>query len=344
MSRRLAELAEIVGGAVRGNPDREIDGLGTLESAGERRLSFVTNPRYRRKALASRAGALLVGESLAGLDRDLLVAEDPYYALAQLLEVFHPAEPAATGVHPTAIVGAGAELGPDVLVGPYAVIGEGAVVGAGAAIHAHAVVGRGARVGEGAVLHPHVVIYDGVEVGARSILHSGVVLGCDGFGYATHDGVHNKLRHVGRVVVEDDVEIGANSAVDRSLLDETRIGAGTKMDNLVQIGHNVRVGRDCLLVAQVGIAGSTRLGKGVVMAGQAGAAGHLEIGDGASVAGKSAVFQSVPAGARVAGIPAGDAAAWRRQQAIASRLAEMLRRLRALERRVGGDREEKSSE
>ncbi len=344
MTRRLAELAEIVGGAVRGNPDREIDGLGTLESAGERRLSFVTNPRYRRKALASRAGALLVGKSLAELDRDLLVAEDPYFALAKLLEVFHPPEPPPSGIHETAIVGAGAELGPGVYVGPYAVVGEAAVVGAGAAIHAHSVVGRGARVGEGTVLHPHVVLYDGVEVGARCVLHSGVVLGCDGFGYATHDGVHTKLRHVGRAVVEDDVEIGANSAMDRSLLDESRIGAGTKMDNLVQLGHNVRVGPHCLLVAQVGIAGSTRLGAGVVMAGQSGAAGHLEIGDGASVAAKSAVFRSVPAGARVAGIPAGDAAAWRRQQAIASRLAEMRSRLRELERRLGGEREDTDSE
>ena len=212
---------------------------------------------------------------------------------------------------------------------------------AGAVLHSHVVVGRDCIVGAGAVLHPRVVLYDGVEVGARCILHAGVVLGSDGFGYAYHDGAHQKLRHVGRTVVEADVEIGANTTVDRALLEETRIGAGSKIDNLVQVGHNVRLGPGCVLVAQAGISGSTRLGAGVIMAGQSGLSGHLELGDGVRVAAKTAVFKSVPAGRTVAGIPAVDVADWRRQQALVRRLTELRRRLRELERRIGnpgGDR------
>lgn len=335
MVHRLAALAELVGGTVEGDPERLIEGLSTLERAGPAQLSFLTNPKYRPQALASKAGALLVGPALAGLGRDLLIADDPYFALAKLLDLFHPAAAAVAGIHPTAVVADGAEVDASASIGPYAVIGAGSRIGAQAVLEAHVVVGRDCRVGEGAHLHPQVVLYDGTELGARTILHSGVVLGADGFGFATRDGVHRKLRHAGRVVVEADVEIGANSAVDRALLEETRIGEGTKIDNLVQVGHNVRTGRGCLLVSQAGLSGSVRLGDGVVLAGQAGVAGHLELGDGSRVAAKSAVFKSVPAGATVAGIPAVDAAAWRRQQALAGRLAELRRRLRALERLVG---------
>ena len=166
------------------------------------------------------------------------------------------------------------------------------------------------------------------------------MLGSDGYGYAYHEGQHEKLHHVGRVVIESDVEIGANTTVDRALLDETRVGAGTKIDNLVQIAHNVEVGKGCLLISQVGIAGSTKLGDGVIMAGQSGAAGHLSLGDGVQVAGKSAVFQSVEAGKKIAGIPAVAAADWRRQQALVGRLGELRRRIRQLERALNGDEEE----
>jgi UDP-3-O-[3-hydroxymyristoyl] glucosamine N-acyltransferase len=184
------------------------------------------------------------------------------------------------------------------------------------------------------VLHPQVVLYDGVDLAAEVTVHAGSVIGADGFGYATHDGVHHKVPQVGRVVVESGVEIGANAAIDRATLGETRLGAGTKVDNLVQVGHNVQTGRACILCGQVGIAGSTRLGDGVVLGGQAGVADHLEIGDGVQVAGKSAVFESVEGGAR-GGIPAIDLRRWRRQTASLKRLGEMLRRLRSLERQVG---------
>jgi UDP-3-O-[3-hydroxymyristoyl] glucosamine N-acyltransferase len=238
-------------------------------------------------------------------------------------------------VHSTAVVEPGASVDPTAAVGPYAVIGAGSRVAAGAAIGSHAVLGRGCSVGEGAVLHPHVVLYDGTEVGEGSEIHAGVVLGSDGFGYATHKGVHHKVPQVGRVVVEAAVEVGANTTIDRATLGETRVGAGTKIDNLVQVGHNVRIGKASILCGQAGIAGSTKLGDGVVLAGQAGVAGHLTLGDRVQVAAKSAALSSVEPGLTVAGIPAVDVGKWRREVALRARLekrlAEVNRRLAALE-------------
>jgi UDP-3-O-[3-hydroxymyristoyl] glucosamine N-acyltransferase len=335
---RLAELAELVGGRIEGDPERAVETIRILEEAGPADLSFLTSPRYRAQAVASSAGALLVGTAMADnalLSRDLLVVDDPGYALAVLLEHFHPAGRREPGVHPTAILEPGCEVDPTAHVGPYVVIGEGSRIGAGAALHAFVAVGRSCGVGEGAVLYPHAVLYDGTEVGAASIVHAGVVLGADGFGYATHRGSHHKVPQLGRVVVEANVEIGANSTVDRATLGATRIGAGTKIDNLVQVGHNVQVGKHCILCGQAGIAGSARLGDGVVLAGQAGVAGHIQLGDRVQVAAKSAALGSVEAGTAVAGIPAVELRKWRRQTVLIARLEEVSRRLRALERRLG---------
>lgn len=337
MALRLDELAERVGAEVRGSGEVEIEGVRTLERAGERDLAFLTQTAYLAAARDSRAAALLAAPEVAealGAGRPLLVAAEPQLALARLIEIFHPAERPAPGVHETAIVGEGCEIDPTAHVGPYAVVGEGTRVEAGAELHAHVVVGRRCRIGASARLHPHAVLYDRTELGARTIVHAGSVLGADGFGYATSGGVHYKVPQVGRTVIEDDVEIGALSAIDRAVLEETRIGAGTKIDNLVQVGHNVEIGRGSVLCGQVGIAGSARLGEYVVMGGQSGAAGHLEIGNGAQVAGKSAVFQTVEPGKKVGGIPAIDLSRWRRQSALAQRLDELLRRLRALEKRL----------
>jgi UDP-3-O-[3-hydroxymyristoyl] glucosamine N-acyltransferase len=267
----------------------------------------------------------------------LLIADDPAYALALLLAHLTPGAAPEAGVHPTAILAPGCFVHPTAHVGPYAVIGAGSRIGAAAAVHALVVVGRECTVGEGAVLHPHAVLYDRTEVGAGSVVHAGVVLGSDGFGYATHGGVHHKVPQTGRVVVAENVEIGANSTIDRATLGETRIGAGTKIDNLVQVGHNVQVGRHCILCGQAGIAGSARLGDYVVLAGQAGVAGHIDLGDGAQVAAKSAALGSVPARTQVAGIPAIDMRRWKRQAVMLTRLEEMSRRLRALERKLAGD-------
>jgi UDP-3-O-[3-hydroxymyristoyl] glucosamine N-acyltransferase len=337
---RLAELAELIGGRVEGNPDLAVEAIRSLEAAGPHDLAVLKHPRYREQAEASRAGALLVAPALAAAvpGRDLLVAGDPDYALARLAAVLHPPLRREPGVHSTAVLEPGCEVDPSAYVGPYAVIGTGSRIGAGAAIHAHVSVGRGCRVGEGTVVHSHAVLYDDTEIGPDCVVHAGAVLGADGFGYATQEGAHHKVPQVGRVVLERDVEIGANTTVDRATLGETRIGAGTKIDNLVQIGHNVRVGQHCILCGQAGIAGSTRLGDGVVLAGQAGVTGHIQLGDRVQVAAKSAALGPLEAGAVVAGIPAVDLRTWRRQVVLLARLEEMSRRLRGLEKKLGVSR------
>jgi len=344
---RLAELAERVGGRVEGNPEHRVAAVRPLDSAGPDDLAFLTHPRYRRQAAASRAGALLVSARLLPALRregrarpdfpalDLIVVDDAAAALAAVLELLHPERRPEPGIHETAVIEEGCEIAPSAAVGPYAVIEAGSRIGERAVVGALAVVGRGSVLGEEAVLHPHAVLYPGTEVGARARVHAGVVLGADGFGYATALGIHRKVPQVGRVVIEEDVEIGANSTIDRATLGETRIGAGSKIDNLVQVGHNVVTGKGCILCGQAGIAGSARLGNHVVLAGQAGVAGHLELGDGVQVAAKSAALASVPAGTAVAGIPAVELAAWRRQSAHLGRLEAMSRRLSALEAHLG---------
>lgn len=321
----------MVEGRVAGDPDRVVESIRTLETAGPRDLSFVTNPKYRRQAAKSQAGALLTASVIEDVEKDYLLSDEPYYALARLMAILYPRERLEPGIHRTAIVDSAADVDPEATIGPYAVVEKGARIGSGVALHSHVVVGRDCVIGRDSVLYPRVVLYAGSVLGERCILHAGVVVGSDGFGYALHDDTHVKLEHGGQVVVEDDVEIGSNSTLDRGLLGETRIGRGSKIDNLVQVAHNVRLGQSCLLISQSGIAGSSHLGKGVVLAGQSGVAGHLNLGDGVQVAAKSAVFKSVEPGRTIAGIPAVDVGAWRRQQALVSRLSELKKRLDRLE-------------
>jgi UDP-3-O-[3-hydroxymyristoyl] glucosamine N-acyltransferase len=331
---RLAELAERVRGQVRGDPERLIRGVDTLDRAGPDQLSFLTNPRYREAALSSRAGALLVptGTELDG--PDLLEAAEPYAALAELLELFHPPEPARRGVSERAHIGIDARLGRDVYVGPFAVVGDRTVLADRASVGAGCVVGDDCSIGEDARLMPRVVLYSGTRVGRRCLVHSGVVLGGDGYGFATTGGEHRKVPQLGRVVLEDDVELGSNTTVDRGMLGETLIGAGSKLDNLVMIAHGVRLGRHSLLAAQSGIAGSTQVGDRTVWAGQSGAAGHLKIAAGTIVAAKAAVLKDVAEKRFVAGIPAVDHGRWKRAQALINKLPEMRREIRELNKRL----------
>lgn len=334
MAFRLGELARRLNGRVHGDPERPIRGIAPLDRAGPEELSFLTNPRYRRAARASRAGALLVGPG-SGLERrDLLEVDEPYLALARLLELFHPAASVPAVVSEKAHLGEGVCLGRDVAVAPFAVIADRVVLGDRVRVGAGAVIGEECEIGEDTELKPRVVLYPGTRVGRRCLVHSGVVLGSDGFGFATSGDRHHKVPQLGRVVIEDDVELGANSTVDRGTLDETVIGEGSKIDNLVMIAHGVRIGRAALLAAQSGIAGSTRVGERTTWAGQSGAAGHLEIASGTVVAAKSAVLQDVPQSAFLAGIPAVDHRRWKRAQASLGRLPDLRREVRELRARV----------
>jgi UDP-3-O-[3-hydroxymyristoyl] glucosamine N-acyltransferase len=328
----LGELAARVGGRVAGDPQRLIHGLRSLSTAGPEHLSFFTDPTLRTEAEASAAGALLTGPSTQGLRHDLLVTADPGLALIELLRVFHPEPAADPGVHATAVVGAGARIAPSASIAAYVVVGEGATIGDGAVLHPFVCVGAGSAIGAGAVLHPHVVLYPRTVVGERVVLHSGAVVGADGFGYIARGGRHLKVPQAGIAVLEAEVEVGANSAIDRAALDETRVGAGTKIDNLVQVGHNVRIGRSSILCGQAGIAGSATIGDGVVLAGQSGISNRVTIGDGARVGAKSGVFSDVAKGEQVAGTPAIEASRWRRQVALLRRLPEIRKRLAAIER------------
>jgi UDP-3-O-[3-hydroxymyristoyl] glucosamine N-acyltransferase len=327
-------LARSVGGRVEGDANRRVSGVATLEDAGPDDLSFLTNPRYRPALASSRAAAILVGPG-AGVDgRNLLVAPDPYLALAEILDRIHPAPRPTPGVSADARIAPGVVLGADVTIGPFAVIGPGARLGDRVVVGAGAVIGDGSAIGPDSVLMPRVVLYPGTSVGARCLIHAGVVLGGDGFGFATASGKHRKVPQLGRVVVEDDVEIGANSTVDRGTLGETKIGRGTKIDNLVMVAHGVVIGPHGLLAAQAGVAGSTRIGSHVTMAGQSGSAGHLRMGDRVVVAAKTAVFADVADGAFVAGIPAVDHRAWKRSLALVKMLPELRSKLRSLEERL----------
>jgi UDP-3-O-[3-hydroxymyristoyl] glucosamine N-acyltransferase len=338
----LADLGEKLGAEVVGDGRRRVSGVRPLDSATGDDLSFLHNPKYVEEARTSAAGAILVADPEVLPGRNLLVCPQPYLALARALEIFHPMVRAEPGVHPSAVVaenvaiGEGASIGPLVSVAGGAEIGERSVIGAGC------VLGRGAVVGADCLLHPRVVVEDGCRVGDRCIIHSGTVIGSDGFGFATVDGVHHKVPQVGIVVVEDEVELGANVCVDRAALGETRIGRGTKVDNLVQIAHNVEVGAHCLLVAQSGISGSTHIGHHTVFAGQSGCSGHLKIGSGVVLAARAAVFKDVPDGVTVAGTPARPHREWLKANANVQRLDSLREKVKALEARLAELEEAKS--
>ncbi|HLM67427.1 MAG TPA: UDP-3-O-(3-hydroxymyristoyl)glucosamine N-acyltransferase [Longimicrobium sp.] len=336
----IAEVARIAEGELeRGDGERTVRGMAPLDEAQAHHLSFVAEARYHPLVQASRAGALLVAR---GADVELpagmavIRVDDPRRAVARVLPALYPAAAPAPGIHPTAVVGAGAEIAPSASVGPYAVVGEGTRVGERARIGAHVVVGAGCEVGEDAILHPQVTLYDGVAVGARSIVHSGARLGSDGFGFVPERGGLVKVPQVGGCVIGEDVEIGANTTIDRGSIGDTVVGRGTKIDNLVQIGHNCRIGRSVIIVSQVGISGSTRVGDGAVLGGQAGVQGHIEIGAGARIGAQAGVTASVPAGVTVSGYPARPHREALRVQAAVFGLPRLMERLKAVEKAVFG--------
>ncbi|HET6370660.1 MAG TPA: UDP-3-O-(3-hydroxymyristoyl)glucosamine N-acyltransferase, partial [Nitrospiria bacterium] len=276
------------------------------------------------------AGAVLLEKETKGIGPAQLLVDDPYFAFSRVVSLIHPPRRPSPGVHPQSIVGPGVRLGKEVYVGPFVTLEAGAVVGDGAVIHHGVFVGEGSTIGEGSVIYPNVTVREGVMLGKRVIVHSGTVIGSDGFGFATHEGRHHKIEQVGRVVVEDDVEIGANVAIDRAALGVTRIGRGTKIDNLVQIAHNVSIGEDSLIVSQVGISGSTTLGHHVVLGGQVGLVGHLRIGNRVMVGAQSGIMRDLPDGSVVWGSPAIAHSEALKVQAVVPHLPEMRKQLRKL--------------
>ena len=342
----LQELARRIGAEVRGGGPGgagQVSGVAPLETAGPSQIAFYANPRYRKDLLATRAGAVIVSdEDLKDVPQGSasLVAPQPYVAFAKASALFHQELTLRPGIRAGALVDETAEVHPTAAVSPSAYVGPGALVGARTAVHAGACILDGARVGEDCILWPGAVVRERCVLGNRVILQPNAVVGSDGFGFAFDlegDGegpIHRKVPQAGIARIEDDVELGACSCVDRATLGETVVGRGTKIDNLVQIGHNVRIGPLCLIVAQVGVSGSTELGQGVILAGQVGVIGHLRIGDGARVGAQSGVGHDVADGETVSGSPAINHREWLRMSVALPRVADLLREVRRLQQRI----------
>ncbi len=335
------EIAELVDGRLDGPGDVVFRGVAPLEEAAPDELGLLADRRYLDRVDGTGAGGLLVSEELVsdaaareGAPDVRIVVGNAHRALVPLLDRLRPPEKPEPGVHPTAVLGRGVELGEDVHVGPYAVLGEGVRLGDRVRIGAHVTLGAGSVVGDDCRLHPQVVLYPGSVLGRRVILHAGVRVGVDGYGYVTVDGEHRKVPQVGRCVIEDDVEIGANCTLDRGSIGETVVGKGVKLDNLVHLGHNVRVGDGSMLVAQVGVAGSTRIGKGVLCGGQSGMSGHLTVGDGARLSGRAGVIGDVEPGQTVSGFPAREHREFLKATASLRKVPELRSRVRELEKRL----------
>jgi UDP-3-O-[3-hydroxymyristoyl] glucosamine N-acyltransferase len=312
-----------------GSPDMEITGLNGVEEAGPGELTFVANPKYAVAARASKASAVIVAEDFPAIAAAMLRAKDPYLSFARALALFHEPIRYAPGVHPTAVIDSTAKIGAQAHIGPYVVIGEDVEIGTNAVLLAHVVIYRGVRIGANFFAHAHAVVRENCRLGNNVLLQNGVVIGADGFGFArTAEGRWHKIPQPAPVVIGDDVEVQANSCIDRASVGETRIGRGVKVDNLVQVGHRSHVGEDALLCAQVGLGGSSEVGDKVILTGQVGVVGHCKVGEGAIVTPQSGVANDIAAGALVSGAPAVDHKLWLKYSALLPKLPEIARAAR----------------
>ncbi len=339
-SMTLGEIAELLKGRLDGDPSLRITGIAPIEAAHEGAISFISNRKYISKIKTTSASAVLVDDAIAQLPRAegvaLVVLDDPYMAFARLLRHWTHEPREVTGVSPKAHVEESATVGDDVNVAPFAIVCAGAVLGDRVDVSFGAHIGPGATIGADSSIGPNAVIHHGVEIGARCNVYAGTVIGSDGFGFAPDlkQGLHLKIPQMGTVIIEDDVEIGANVTIDRASMGETRIRRGSKIDNLVQIGHSGEVGLGCFIAAQAGISGTTKVGNFVSLGGQVGIAGHVNVGDGVQAGAKSGIHNDIPAGQTVLGSPAKEVAKARRSMAIYHRLPKLRDRVRDLERRL----------
>ncbi len=334
-SVRLDELAEMIGGRLRGDPAISISGVASLDTAGPEEITFLANAKLKTLLPESRAAAIVATSELEGqIDKPLLLVENPYLAFAHLLTFFRVPPFKAEGVSEQASVHPEATVAAEVTVSPGCVIEAGARIGPRSTLHPNVVIYKDAVIGADCILHSGSIVREGCRLGDRVILQPGAVVGADGFGFAADGEAYVKIPQVGRVIVEDDVEIGASATIDRGTLGDTRIGRGTKIDNLVQVGHNVRIGENCILVSQVGIAGSTQIGKHCTFGGQAGVTGHVTIGDHVTIAGRGGVINDVPDATALAGMPPMPHREWLRVTASLAHLPELRREVSRLRQQL----------
>lgn len=332
---KLKEIAARLECGLEGDPELEITGVAGIEDAQPGQLTFLSNRRYRMEVAKTLASAIIVGYKEEGISLAMLRVDDPYLSFARAIELFYQPPRYAPGIHPSAVVSKAAKVPADAHIGPFCFVDDDVVIGHNAVLHSFVTIYRGARIGDSFFAHSHTVVREHCQIGHRVILQNGAVIGTDGFGFAREkNGRWRKMQQMGPAIIEDDVEIQANSAIDRATVGETRIARGAKIDNLVQVGHACKVGEDTLLCGQVGLAGSSIVGNRCIMAGQSAAAGHLHIGDDAVLTAQSAVSHDVPEGAIYSGSPAFENKTWLRATGVFHRLPELQHEVRALEKEV----------
>ncbi|MBD5239104.1 MAG: UDP-3-O-(3-hydroxymyristoyl)glucosamine N-acyltransferase [Bacteroidales bacterium] len=333
------QIAQLIGGTVEGNPDVMLSAFDKIESAGPKALTFLSNPKYAHYVPESRAGAILVSTEFQltePTNATLIRVAEPYAALAQLMTLVDQlTNPQPTGIEEPSFIAPGVEIPEEAYIGAFAYIGQGAKLGKGVKIYPQAYVGPGVTIGDGTIIYAGVKIYRGCQIGSNCILHSGAVIGADGFGHAPNpDGTYSKIPQMGRVVIADNVEIGANTTVDRATMGQTFIGRGTKLDNLIQVAHNVEIGENTVMAAQVGIAGSTKIGSNCMFGGQVGIAGHISIGNHVNVGAQSGMHSNAADGSTLMGSPVLPARQWMRQQAQLTRVGDLIVKVRELEKKI----------
>jgi UDP-3-O-[3-hydroxymyristoyl] glucosamine N-acyltransferase len=333
-SKTLKEIADYLGGTVRGDAAVRVGGLAPLETAGPDTITFLANPKYAAKVAETKAGAVLMAPGCESHGRNVVEVANPYLGFAKLLTLFYIFPHPALGVLPEANVGTGVTLGEGISIYPGACVGNNVTIGDRTVIHSGAVIYEGTVIGDDCVVHANAVIRERCRLGNRVIIQPGAVIGSDGFGYAPDGRGYYRIPQIGIVVLEDDVEVGANTTIDRAALEVTLIKQGTKLDNLVQIAHNCQIGRDCMIVSQVGISGSTKLGDHVTLAGQVGVVGHLTIGDNVMVGAKSGVPHSLAANAGYSGYPVQPHKEWLKSMAVVTNLPALKKTVSSLEKRI----------